>query len=138
MAAKVTERRLVDVLVEHLRKTRDVRREVPHYEKRIDVVAYISDDNFVEGIEAKSRDWPRAVQQAMLNLTAVDFSYVALWSKTAHRVDRNILDEYGIGLISVGTRWGDVEVLVQARRSEFTNRFVRQQMGERFGVEQPV
>jgi hypothetical protein len=136
MAAKVTERRLVDVLVEHLRKTRDVRREVPHYEKRIDVVAYLSDADFVEGIEAKSRDWPRAVQQAMLNLTAVDFSYVALWTETAHRVDRNVLEEFGIGLIAVGTRWGDVEILVEARRSELTNRFVRQQIGERFGVEQ--
>lgn len=138
MSAKVTERRLVDVLVEYLRRTREVRREVPHYEKRIDVVTYISSGDFVEGIEAKSRDWPRAVQQAMLNLTAVDFSYVALWAETAHRVDRSVLDEFGIGLISVGTRWGDVEVLVEARRSELTNRFVRQQMSEHFGVEQAV
>lgn len=136
MSAQVTERRLVDVLVEHLRKTREVRREVPHYEKRIDVVTYLSAVDCVEGIEAKSRDWPRAVQQAMLNLTAVDFSYVALWAETAHRVDRQRLDEFGIGLIAVGTRWGDVDVLVEARRSEFTNRFVRQQMGEHFGVEQ--
>lgn len=138
MAATVTERRLVDVLVEHLRKTRDVRREVPHYEKRIDVVAYAAEDNTIEGIEAKSRDWTRAVQQAMLNLTAVDFSYVALWSETAHRVDRKVLEEHGIGLMSVGTRWGDVEVLVQPRRSEFTNRFVRQEIGERFGEVQPA
>jgi hypothetical protein len=138
MAAKVTERRLVDVLVEYLRKTREVRREVPHYEKRIDVVTYLSQVNHVEGIEAKSRDWPRAIQQAMLNLTAVDFSYVALWAQTAHLVDRELLEEFGIGLISVGTRWGDVEILVQARRSEFTNRFVRKQMGEHFVAEQPV
>lgn len=138
MATKVTEKRLVDVLVEHLRKSRDVRREVPHYEKRIDVVAYVSNDDFLEGIEAKSRDWPRAIQQAMLNLTAVDYSYVALWSETAHLVDRGILAEHGLGLIAVGTRWGDVEVLVKPRRSEYTNRFVRQKIGERFGVEQPV
>jgi hypothetical protein len=138
MTARVTEKRLVDVLVEYLRKTRDVRREVPHYEKRIDVVTYLSDTDFVEGIEAKCRDWYRAVQQAMLNLTAVDFSYVALWTETAHLVDRNLLEEFGIGLIAVGTRWGDVEFLVEARRSELTNRFVRQLMGERFGVEQPV
>ncbi len=138
MSAKVTERRLVDVLVEYLRRTREVRREVPHYEKRIDVVTYLSSQDFVEGIEAKSRDWSRAVQQAMLNLTAVDFSYVALWAETAHRVDRSVLDEFGIGLISVGTRWGEVEVLVEARRSDLTNRFVRQQMSEHFGVEQTV
>ena len=136
MSAQVTERRLVDVLVEYLRKSRKVRREVPHYEKRIDVVTYLSEADSVEGIEAKSRNWARAVQQAMLNLTAVDFSYVALWTETAHRVDRKVLDEHGIGLIAVGTRWGDVEVLVEARRSEFTNRFVRQQMGEHFRVEQ--
>jgi hypothetical protein len=136
MAARVTERRLVDVLVEYLRKTREVRREVRHYEKRIDVVAFISHGNVIEGIEAKCCDWTRAVQQAILNLTAVDFSYVAMWSETAHRIERDLLDEFGIGLIAVGTKWGDVKLLVEARRSEFTNRFVRQQIGEGFVSEQ--
>ena len=135
MAEKVSERRLVDVLVEYMRKSREVRREVPHYEKRIDVVTYQFDADEVEGIEAKSRDWPRAVQQAMLNLTAVDYSYVALWTGTAHRVNRELLDEFGIGLIAVGTKWGDVEVLVQASRSPFTNRFVRQEIGDHFLAE---
>jgi hypothetical protein len=137
MPARITEKRLVDVLVEHLRKTRAVRREVAHYEKRIDVVAYSAHANSIAGIEAKSRNWARALQQAILNLTAVDFSYVALWSETARRLDLDVLDEFGVGLISVGTKWGDVEVIVEARRSEFTNRYCRKQIGEGFIAEHP-
>ena len=87
------------------------------------------------GIEAKTRNWSRAIQQAILNLTAVDFSYVAVWTQTAHLIDRELLDEYGLGLIAVGTKWGDVEVLVEPRQSELTNRFVRKQIGDVFVAE---
>lgn len=135
MPSLITERRLVDVLAAFLRKEGDVYREVPHYEKRIDLVTYCRDASSIVAIEAKSCNWQRAVQQAMLNLTAVDLSYVAIWSAKAHLVDRDTLEHFGIGLIAVGTRWGDVEYLVSARQSSLTNRFVRQQIGERFHLE---
>lgn len=139
MPKKVTERRLVDVLVSDLRIRYAVRREVSHYEKRIDVVAYCPMVQELTAIEAKSKDWQRALQQAMLNLTATDYSYIAIWSESAHRVCRSLLDEFGIGLIVVGTSWGAVERVVEARRSPLTNRYVRaylgEQFGEQFGVE---
>lgn len=135
MAEAVSERRLVDVLVEFFRKKHKVQREVAHYDKSIDVVALDESEQRLQAIEAKCKDWVRAVQQALLNLTAVDYSYVAIWSKTAHRIDRALLEEYGIGLISVGTKWGDVRVLVEARRSELTNRFVRELIGNTFVTE---
>lgn len=131
----VTERRLVDVLVSDLRLHYAVKREVSHYDKRIDVVTYCPTVRELTAIEAKSKDWQRAIQQAMLNLTATDYSYIAIWSEAAHRVSRSMLNEFGIGLIVVGTSWGAVERVVEARRSPFTNRYVRAQLGEQFGVE---
>ena len=132
---RVTERRLVDVLVSDLRHQFSVLREVPHYEKRIDVVAFCPNAQEITAVEAKSQNWQKALQQAILNLTAADFCYVAIWDAAIHRVELNLLSEFGIGLVSVGTRWGSVERIIEARRSPFTNRFVHAHIGERFGQE---
>ena len=121
MVKRVTERRLVDVLVCHLREQHATGREVGHYEKRIDVVTIRSDTSELWAIEAKTTDWSRALSQAIVNLTAAERSYIALYSKHAHRVPLGILDEHGIGLMAVGTRWGDVEILKDAARSPYTN-----------------
>jgi len=132
MPQKYSEKRLVDVLTAHYRKTHSVRREVKHYEKHIDVVTYCNQQKQVDAIEAKMRDWQRAIQQAILNLTAADFCYVAIWAEAAHLVQEAVLEEYGIGLIAVGTRWGDVDVRVKPKRSPYTNRFVREEIGQQF------
>lgn len=121
MAKCVTERRLVDVLVCHLREQHATGREIEHYEKRIDVATIRSDTNELWAIEAKTTNWSRALAQAIVNLAAAERSYVALYSKHAHRVPLGILDEHGVGLIAVGTRWGDVEILRDAARSPYTN-----------------
>lgn len=121
MAKRVTERRLVDVLVCYLREQHATGREVGHYERRIDVVAIRSDTNELWAIEAKTTDWSRALSQAIVNLAAAERSYIALYSKHAHRVPLGILDDHGVGLIAVGTRWGEVEILRDAARSRYTN-----------------
>lgn len=121
MVKRVTERRLVDVLVCHLRERHATGREIGHYERRIDVAMIRSDTNELWAIEAKTTNWSRALSQAIVNLAAVERSYIALYSKHAHRVPLEILDEHGVGLIAVGTRWGDVEILRNAARSPYTN-----------------
>ena len=121
MAKPVTERRLVDVLVSHLREQHATGREIGHYERRIDVATIRSDTNELWAIEAKTANWSRALAQAIVNLAAAERSYIALYSKHAHRVPLGILDEHGVGLIAVGTRWGDVEILRDAARSPYTN-----------------
>ncbi len=134
MAKRVTERRLVDVLVCHLRKQHATGREIGHYEKRIDVATIRSDTNELWAIEAKTTAWSRAVSQAIVNLAAAERSYIAIYSEYAHRVPMEVLDEHGIGLIAVGTRWGDVEILREAARSPYTNHLaadrIRLQIGE--------
>ncbi len=121
MSRKITERRLVDVLVGHTRHRHLVRREVPHYQTRIDVLLLCSDSEELWAIEAKTEDWARALSQAIVNLAAAEKSFIAIYSEYAHRVSLDDLDRHGIGLISVGTKWGDVEVLKDAKPSPFMN-----------------
>lgn len=124
VSKKVTERRLVDVLVAHFREATAVAREVTHYEKRIDVVSVHRESGEVWAIEAKTAAWPRAIGQAIVNLSASERSYVAIYSKHAHRVSREVLAEHGLGLIAVGTKWGEVDVLVEAPESRYQNRLL--------------
>ncbi len=124
VAKRITERRLVDVLMQHVRQDHAAAREVPHYEKRIDVALVSCDTQELWAIEAKTSHWMRALSQAIVNLSAADRSYIAIYSKHAGRVDMSLLAEYGIGLIAVGTRWGDVEILKDAERSPCSNGLV--------------
>lgn len=128
-----TERRLVDVLVRHFRESNPARREVVHYEKRIDLAVVDSKSSEVWAIEAKSTNWIRAFSQAVVNLAAADRSYIAIYNLYAHRVKKDLIGAYGIGLIAVGTRWGDVELLVEAGVSPYTNRLAAERIREQIG-----
>ena len=57
---RVSERRLVDVLVSYLRGSRPVAREVRHYERRIDVATLCPESGELWAIEAKTENWSRA------------------------------------------------------------------------------
>lgn len=127
---KVTEKRLVDVLVCHYRPMHPIRREVKYYEKRIDVSLVHCESNEVWAIEAKVEAWGRALGQAIVNLAAAHRSYIAIYSEYAHRVDIVALEANGIGLISVGRKWGEVEVLLEASRSKYTNSLASQEICE--------
>lgn len=122
MKRRVGERRLVDVLVSHLRKSGEVAREVSHYEKRIDLVVIPDGTGELLAIEAKTKDWSRALSQAIVNLATADRSYVAMHAEFVHRVPVAELKAVGIGLISVGSKWGEVEVLHEAAPSPWLNK----------------
>jgi len=108
-------------LVSFLREEKTVKREYRHYEKRIDVVALCSVSGELCAIEAKREDWKRALRQAVVNLAAAEKSYIAIHSDFVHRVQIADLDNYGIGLFSVGSKWGDVEIVKEANSSQFVN-----------------
>lgn len=128
MSTQISEKRLVDVLIAHIRASGQALREVRHYEKRIDIVAFPNGTNEVWAIEAKVSNWSRAIEQATVNLSAADRSFVAIYSDYAHRVSRETLDKLGIGLIAVGSRWGDVNVVHQPKKSPYVNRLVTDRM----------
>jgi len=127
---KISEKRIVDVLISFLRDNNHVKREVRHYEKSIDVVTMALGSDELCTVEVKTQNWKKAFQQAFVNLAVADRSYVAMYSKYAHRVDTEILREYGIGLYSVGSVWGDVELLEEANPSRYTNRITNQRIKE--------
>lgn len=128
MTKKVTERRIVDVLMCALRDSHHVGREVKHYEKRIDLVAMCSTSRELWAIEAKVENWGKALSQAIVNLAATERSYIAMYEGFVHRVPLDFLKEHGIGLISVGTKWGDVQVLLEADESPFVNRLASERI----------
>ena len=128
MPKRVTERRLCDVLVAYYRGRHAVAREVQHYEKRIDVVVVCAGLNQLWAIEAKVSDWKRAVRQAVVNLAVAERSYIAMYRQNAHRVPWGYLHQRRIGLIEVGTRWGDVAVTQPAESSVYVNHLANVRM----------
>lgn len=121
---EITERRLVDVLTRYIRKTHRAQREVPVYERRVDIAAVCCDTNELWTIEAKIADWGRALSQAVVNLAAGEKSFIAIYSKYVNTIPLDKLERYGIGLISVGTKWDDVKLIHDARKSRFVNNLV--------------
>lgn len=126
----VSEKRIADVLISFLRNGNHVAREVRHYEKRIDVVTMLLDGGDLCAVEVKTQNWKKAFQQAFVNLAVADKSYVAMYSKYVHRVDIGMLKEYGIGLYSVGSAWGEVELLEDADRSCYMNKITNRRIKE--------
>ena len=120
-----TERRLADVLVCHLRKSHSLAREVRHYEKRIDIVATKGEGDEMLAFEVKVSDWNRALGQAVVNLAVVDRSYIAMAKKYSHLVQLPVLQELGIGLLVIGTSWGDVETVSVATPSPYVNKIAK-------------
>jgi len=131
---KISERRIVDVLISHIRETHFVERELPVYERRIDIAALCPTSNELWTIEAKISDWGRALSQAIVNLAAGEKSYIAIYSENASNINLELLEDYGIGLISVGSKWNDVKVLKEARKSPYTNNLIISRIKERMCV----
>jgi len=128
---KISEKRIADVLISYLRDENLVAREVRHYEKNIDVVIMSFDGDDLCTFEVKTQNWKKAFQQAFVNLSVANKSYVALYSKYAHLVDTDKLREHGIGLYSVGSAWGDVKLLEEANPSRYTNKITNQRIKEK-------
>ena len=93
--------------------------EVPLYRSKIDLVTVNPSNNEVVAIEAKISNWYRALQQATSYTMCANKVYIALWHEYAHRVNHEILDRYGIGLLSVN---GIVEEVHRAKNSREVNK----------------
>ena len=132
----ISEKRITDVLICFLRSgSNHVHREVRHYEKSIDVVSVASNCNELCAVEVKTQNWKKAFQQAFVNLAIAEKSYIAMYSKYVGCVDIEQLKKHGIGLYSVGTAWGDVELIEDAQPSSYTNQITNQRVKDKlFGV----
>ena len=81
--------------------------------KRIDLVCI--KNRHIHAIELKVYDWKRALRQAYANLYVADYSHVALWHETVHRVDRSVFKKHGIGLLQVTP--DECSVVIKAKKS---------------------
>jgi hypothetical protein len=76
--------------------------EVNFLLRRIDLVCLHESSGEVVSVEAKLRDWRRAVEQAKTCLLCSDEVLIAVPEELNARVDMARLQEWGIGLIIVG------------------------------------
>ena len=83
-------------------------REIPMLGRYVDVVGYNPDTRRLVMVEGKTVNWRRAIRQAMACRLATDEVYIAMPEALVHRVQKDVLDEAGVGLLSVGE--GVVEV----------------------------
>ena len=75
--------------------------QVPLKTRRVDLVCIPQSGRKITAIELKVKDWKRAFEQALGCTLFADRVYVALAQQYAHRVQNQVLDEYGIGLLGV-------------------------------------
>jgi len=75
--------------------------ELQFYEYNIDIYGFSRTANLTVSIELKIKNWRRAFQQALVYQLCSDLVLMALPQETVHRVDRNLLEAEGIGLLSV-------------------------------------
>lgn len=69
----------------------------------------------VVAVEAKQTRWRDAILQARRYTFFADQTYVAVWAKTAVRVEKSLLYRHRVGLIAVEPS-GDCNILVEAPR----------------------
>ena len=97
------EKNVVDQIEQHLSANYTmVFREVPFLQRHVDIVGYDESSGRIIAIEAKIKNWREAVKQARTCLFFTDEVFIAMPKEFVHRVDLEILENYGIGLISVG------------------------------------
>lgn len=75
--------------------------ELPFYEYRMDIYGYSKRSDQTIAVELKLKRWSRALQQALIYQLCSDLVYIALPFNQVHNVDKSLLREHGIGLISV-------------------------------------
>ncbi|MCG3185017.1 MAG: hypothetical protein ICCCNLDF_03194 [Planctomycetes bacterium] len=101
------------------------------YEKSIDLIVLVESTGELWAIEAKVDDWRRAFGQALINQVVAKKSYIALWKERLGSLDKAVLRKWGIGVLAVGSAWGDVKVVLPAGNSRIVNRYLRIEMAGR-------
>ena len=76
--------------------------DVPFYEHRVDLYGFSRVNEQTVAIELKLYKWQRAFEQAILYQLCADYVYIAMPVKSVGRVDIDLLETHGIGLVAVG------------------------------------
>jgi hypothetical protein len=91
--------------------------ELQFYEYSIDLYGYDTNKNKTIAVELKIENWKRALEQTIIYQLCADLVWVAMPEETIQRVNQDLLEDEGIGLLSVGLN-GECRVVVEPRKSE--------------------
>lgn len=94
-------------------------REVPFFERKVDLVAVHPRERLVTIVEGKLHDWHKGIAQILLAQSGAHQAFLAVTQQTATRVPSSVLRQYGIGLIEVD---GAAHVAQHPSRLSGTNR----------------
>ena len=81
------------------------------------------EEEYKHPVWVKVRNWQKALQQAITCRLCAQETYLAIAEKYSHRVDKELLHEYGIGLITSNGK--DMEILLKAEKSSIIHESVR-------------
>jgi hypothetical protein len=116
-APTVTESRLVMSVAEHLfEEGYRVRLEVSNMGQSIDVVA--TKNRWITAIEAKRRDWRRALQQCRAHVLVADYVAIALAQRSVPAELSQILHADGWGLLLYDSTQGEWRWEIRPRKNE--------------------
>ena len=100
----------------HRRGFRKQVTELQFYEYCIDIYGFSQVENLTVSVELKIKNWRRAFEQSLVYQLCSDYVFMALPQETIHRVDQNMLEAEGIGLISVGVN-NRCQMIIEPRPS---------------------
>jgi hypothetical protein len=113
-----------------------VNTEVPMLSKRIDILCMNPDTNDVIAVEAKIQKWKRAFQQALTYRLCSNLVYIAIHHDFSHRVNKELLQKHGVGLIVVNH--DDIDIPLEALPSTIMHQGIKEDVMPYIGGERPV
>jgi hypothetical protein len=106
--------------------------------KRIDMVfRQRSNGQEIVAVELKLTKWKKAVWQAASNRQIAAYSYVALPSRSAAAIDRQLMVSLGLGLI-VADSTDEARIVLPAKRSRHVNSRIAAEISNLLGGNQHV
>ena len=113
-----------------------VNTEVPMLSKRIDILCMNPDTNDVIAIEAKLQKWKRAFQQALTYRLCSNLVYIAIHHEFSHRVNIELLQKHGVGLIVVNH--DGIDIPLEASQSTIMHHGIKEDVMPYLGGEHSV
>lgn len=120
--AIVKEEDLYPAIREYFSTNYKLYREVPFFNKRVDVVGIR--DNEIIAIEMKLRDWKTAFRQAWVNQLFANKSYVAMWHKYIGKLNYKYFVKYNVGIIEVKSN-GTIKIIYEPHDNQPSKEMIR-------------
>lgn len=112
------------------RKGYSVYPEIPILGSIIDLYCYNPSTHKTIAIEAKVKDWKKAIEQALFYRYCAEKVYIAMPKIYSHRAEKEkqLFQSYGLGLLSINKR---VSKIIEAKISAHTDKILKKKILER-------